>query len=65
MAQAALSYKFRWKQFNDGIVERVEGCDVGTGDYAQKEELYPLGIDKVKTKKYGENIFAKEYKKLK
>ena len=65
MVQAALSYKFRWKQFNEGVIERVEGCDFGTGDYADKTDeknLYPLGVY---DKKYEENIFAKDYKKLK
>lgn len=62
MAQAALSYKFRWEQFKDGVIERVEGRDIDTGDYATKENLYPLGVY---DKKYSENIFAKEYKKLK
>ena len=62
MAQAALSYKFRWEQFKDGVIERVEGCDIDTGNYAAKENLYPLDVY---DKKYSENIFAKEYKKLK
>ena len=62
MAQLALGYNSRWKQFKDGIIERVEGCEEGTGEYVKDNNVYPL---KVYNKKYSENIFGKEYKKLK
>lgn len=62
MAQLALGYNSRWKQFKDGVIERVEGCDNGTGEYVNLYNVYPL---KVNNGKYIENKFGKEYKKLK
>ena len=65
MSEAASSYEFRWGQFKDGKIERVEGCPVGTGDYAGKEKekgLFPLSEYK---KKYSDDKFDKGYKNLK
>ena len=64
MSEAAHSYKFRWQQFKAGKIERVEGCNVGTGEYAQQESaqvLFPLSVY---DKKYSEDKFDKGYKNL-
>ena len=65
MSEAAKSYKFRWRQFKAGKVERVEGCPEGTGDYGGKETengLFPLSVY---DKKYSDDKFDKGYKNLK
>ena len=65
IAEAAKSYKFRWNQLKAGKIERVEGCSVGTGEYAEHEAaqgLFPLSEY---DKKYSENKFDKGYKNLK
>jgi hypothetical protein len=64
MSEAAHSYKFRWQQFKEGKIERVEGCNVGTGEYAEQESaqvLFPLSVYK---NKYSEDKFDKGYKNL-
>ena len=65
MKEAANSYRFRWEQLKRGDIERVEGCAVGTGEYAKEEVnkgLYPL---ETYNKTYNENKFDKGYKNLK
>ena len=62
MIEAANSYRFRWKQLKAGKIERVEGCNEGTGDYANHEGLFPLSVY---NKKYSEDKFNKGYKNLK
>ena len=65
MSEAANSYRFRWKQLKAGRMERVEGCDVTTGEYAAQEvekDLFPLSVY---DKKYSEDKFDKGYKNLK
>ena len=65
MSEAANSYRLRWKQLREGKIERVEGCKVGTGEYAELEaeqNLFPLAEYKGK---YDEDIFNKGYKSLK
>lgn len=65
MKEAANSYRFRWEQLKRGDIERVEGCAVGTGEYAKEEVnkgLYPL---ETHNKTYNENKFDKGYKNLK
>jgi hypothetical protein len=54
MSEAANSYRLRWKQLREGKIERVEGCNVGTGTYANqidKQQLFPLT-----TQKQGNNV---------
>ena len=65
MSEAANSYRFRWEQLKAGKIERVEGCSVGTGEYAGQEAdkgLFPLSVY---DKKYSEDKFDKGYKNLK
>ena len=65
MLEAANSYRFRWEQFRVGKIERVEGCNVGTGEYAEQQaaqNLFPLSEY---DKKYSDNKFDKGYKNLK
>ena len=65
MSEAANSYRFRWEQLKAGKIERVEGCDIGTGEYAAQEvekDLFPLSVH---DKKYNEDKFDKGYKNLK
>ena len=65
IAEVAKSYKFRWNQLKAGNIERVEGCSVGTGEYAEHETdqgLFPLSEYKGI---YSENKFDKGYKNLK
>jgi hypothetical protein len=65
IAEAARSYRFRWEQLKAGKIERVEGCVIGTGEYAEQEAnkgLFPLSVD---DKKYSEDKFDKGYKNLK
>ena len=65
MSEAANSYRFRWEQLKAGKIERVEGCDIGTGEYAAQEvekDLFPLSVY---DKKYSEDKFDKGYKNLK
>jgi hypothetical protein len=65
IAEAAKSYRFRWEQLKAGKIERVEGCSIGTGEYAGQEaekSLFPLSVY---DKKYSEDKFDKGYKNLK
>ena len=66
MMEVANSYRLRWEQFKAGRIERVEGCSIGTGEYAEKQadgELFPLAsYDK---KVYDTDKFDKGYKNLK
>jgi|GEM_PF-2810620 len=65
MNEAANSYRLRWEQLKSGKIERVEGCSVGTGEYAEQETdkgLFPLSVY---DKKYSEDKFDKGYKNLK
>jgi hypothetical protein len=65
MSEAANSYRFRWEQFKTGKIERVEGCAVRTGEYAEqeaKQKLFPLSVY---DKKYSEDKFDKAYNNLK
>ena len=66
IAEAARAYRFRWKQLKAGKIERVEGCDIGTGKYGEQEiekGLFPLSAyDK---KRYDTDKFDKGYKNLK
>jgi hypothetical protein len=65
MAEAARSYKFRWEQLKAGKIERVEGCAIGTGEYAEQvsdKGLFPLAEY---DKKYSEDKYDKGYKNLK
>jgi hypothetical protein len=55
----------RWEQLKAGKIERIEGCKVGTGEYAEQEadkDLFPLSIY---DKKYSNDKFDKGYKNLK
>ena len=66
IAEAAKSYRFRWEQFKAGKIERVEGCVVGTGEYAvavTDKGLFPLSAYDKKT--YDTDKFDKGYKNLK
>lgn len=65
MNEAANSYRMRWEQLKAGKIERVEGCDAGTGEYGEQEAnkgLFPLSVY---DKKYSEDKFDKGYKNLK
>lgn len=65
MSEAANSYRLRWEQLKVGKIERVEGCGVGTGEYAEqtvKQNLFPLAEYKGI---YSEDKFDKGYKNLK
>ncbi len=65
MSEAANSYRFRWQQLKAGKIERVEGRDIGIGEYAAQEvekDLFPLSVY---DKKYSEDKFDKGYKNLK
>ena len=65
MREVAHSYCFRWEQLKSGNIERVEGCAIGTGDYAKKEVdrgLFPLSTYK---NVYSEDRFNKGFKNLK
>lgn len=65
MAEAARSCKFRWEQLKAGKIERVEGCAIGTGEYAEQASgkgLFPLAEY---DKKYSEDKYDKGYKNLK
>ena len=65
MSEAANSYRMRWEQLKAGKIERVEGCDAGTGEYGEQEAnkgLFPLSVY---NKKYSEDKFDKGYKNLK
>ena len=64
MNEAANSYRLRWEQLKAGKIERVEGCDVGSGEYAEQEaeqNLFPLAEYKGI---YSEDKFDKGYKNL-
>lgn len=65
MSEAANSYRFRWEQFKAGKIERVEGCGVGTGEYAEQEVKHMLFPLSEYEKKYSEDKFNKGYKNLK
>lgn len=65
MREAANSYRLRWKQLKAGKIERVEGCKVGVGEYAEQtteKGLFPLSEYKGV---YSEDKFDKGYKNLK
>lgn len=65
MNEAANSYRMRWEQLKAGKIERVEGCDAGTGEYGEQEAnkgLFPLSVY---DKKYSKDKFDKGYKNLK
>ena len=65
IAEAANSYRFRWKQLKAGKIERVEGRSVGTGEYGEQmadKGLLPLSEYK---RIYSEDKFDKGYKNLK
>ena len=65
MNEAANSYRMRWEQLKAGKIERVEGCDAGTGEYGEQEAnkgLFPLSVY---DKKYSEDKFDRGYKNLK
>ncbi|MBO7299877.1 MAG: PD-(D/E)XK nuclease family protein, partial [Tidjanibacter sp.] len=65
MSEAANSYRLRWEQLKAGKIERVEGCKVGVGEYAEQaaeRNLFPLSEYKGV---YGEDKFDKGYKNLK
>jgi hypothetical protein len=65
MSEAANSYRLRWEQLKAGKIERVEGCVLGTGEYAAlvaERNLFPLTEDKGI---YSEDKFDKGYKNLK
>lgn len=65
IAEAARSYRLRWKQLKAGHIERVEGCVAGTGEYAVQtleQKLFPLAEYKGE---YSEDKFDKGYKNLK
>ena len=65
IAEAARSYRFRWEQLKSGEIERVEGCNVSTGKYADevaKQGLFPLSVY---DNRYSEDKFDKGYKNLK
>lgn len=66
ISEAANSYRFRWQQLKAGKIERVEGCKVGTGEYANKQEereLFPLASYNKKV--YDTDKFDKGYMNLK
>ena len=66
MAEAAESYRFRWGQLKAGKIERVEGCDVGVGEYAEQlaeTKMFPLSSYDGKV--YDNDNFDKGYKNLK
>jgi hypothetical protein len=65
MNEAANSYRMRWEQLKAGKIERVEGCKVGVGEYAEQaieRGLFPLSEYKGV---YSEDKFDKGYKNLK
>ena len=65
IAEAARSYRLRWEQLKAGKIERVEGCEVGAGEYAEQtleQKLFPLAEYKGE---YSEDKFDKGYKNLK
>ena len=65
MNEAANSYRMRWEQLKAGKIERVEGCDAGTGEYGEQTTergLFPLSEYKGV---YSEDKFDKGYKNLK
>ena len=65
MREAANSYRLRWEQLKTGKIERVEGCEVGVGEYAEQtaeRSLFPLSEYKGV---YSEDKFDKGYKNLK
>ncbi len=66
IAEAAMSYRFRWEQLKAGKIERVEGCEVGTGEYAEqmaKIRMFPLSSYDGKV--YDNDKYDKGYKNLK
>ena len=66
IAEAAKSYRFRWEQLKAGKIERVEGCVVSTGEYAEQManiEMFPLSSYDGKV--YDNDKFDKGYKNLK
>ena len=65
MKEAANSYLLRWEQLKAGKIERVEGCSIGTGEYAEQEAIQDLFPLSVYNKKYSEDKFDKGYKNLK
>lgn len=65
IAETARSYRFRWEQLKARTIERVEGCVVGTGEYAKQESVQHLFPLSVYDKKYSEDKFDKGYKNLK
>jgi dihydropteroate synthase len=62
MAEAARSYRFRWKQLKEGRIERVEECVKGSGEYGVESGLFPL---KTYGKTYENDSFNPDYSKLK
>ena len=65
IAEAAESYRFRWEQLQAGKIERVEGCKVGTGEYATLAAEYSLFPLAEYDGGYSEDKFDKGYKNLK
>ena len=69
IAEAANSYRFRWKQFKAGKIERVDGYVPDTGEYAtqiDEQHLFPLTTHKLDNKVvYSIDKFDKGYKNLK
>ena len=66
IAEAAMSYRFRWEQLKAGKIERVEGCEVGTGEYAeQMAEIRMFPLSSYDGKVYDNDKFDKGYKNLK
>lgn len=62
MAEAARSYRFRWKQLKEGRIERLEECVKGSGEYGVESGLFPL---KTYGKTYENDSFNPDYSKLK
>lgn len=62
MLEAAHSYKFRWKQLKQGKIERQEGTPIGTAEYAEGQNLFPLSEYKGN---YSDDRYKLDYKNLK
>ena len=66
IAEAARAYRFRWEQLKAGKIERVEGCSVGTGEYAeQMAEIRMFPLSSYDGKVYDNDKYDKGYKNLK
>ena len=66
MSEAARSYLFRWEQLKAGKIERVEGCEIGTGEYGEQEiEKGLFSLSAYDKKTYDTDKFDKGYKNLK